>query len=83
MRERTAGAVNREFENLFWGFALEVGEDPSFQAPPGHKVSEARTYEFLTDRKEEATQWVRVLRLILKMRTVGLPLKQVNPYDFE
>ena len=49
----------------------------------GSKLAESRTYEFLTLHKEESVQWARVLSLIIKMQRVGLPLKQVNPYDFE
>ena len=76
-------AANRQFDSLEWGFALEVGEDPSFVVPEGQLLSKPRRYEFLTRLREEATQWVRVFRLLLAMRRVGLPLKQVNPYDFE
>ena len=82
-REEAEKAANKQFIDHKFGFILEVGTDDTFQMEDGQKLAESRTYEFLTLHKEESAQWARVLGLLIKMQRVGLPLKQVNPYDFE
>lgn len=47
------------------------------------QVAQGRSYEFYVKEEKEAKEWTRALRLILGMQRLGLPLKQVNPYDYE